>query len=75
MRDWLGAGDSGSYDDAVRGVCSTRCNQYLVNAGLDISCIQVYPMYLPWRAGEGILNIVFLGDDRVEDMKESKVCR
>ena len=24
MRDWLGAGDSRSWDDAVRGVCSTQ---------------------------------------------------
>jgi len=30
MRDWLGAGDSGSWDDAVLGVCSTRCLLYSV---------------------------------------------
>jgi len=28
MRDWLGAGDSRSWDDAVRGVCSGQCMLY-----------------------------------------------
>jgi len=30
MRDWLGAGDSQSLDDAVYSVCSTRCMLYSV---------------------------------------------
>jgi len=30
MRDWLGAGDSLSWDDAVRGVCCAQCMLYLV---------------------------------------------
>jgi len=30
IRDWQGAGDSQSWDDAVLGVCSTWCMQYLV---------------------------------------------
>jgi len=30
MRDWLGAGDSRCWHDAVRGVCSTHCMLYLV---------------------------------------------
>jgi len=37
MRDWLGAGDSRSWDDAVRGVCSTRCMQYAVYAVLGVN--------------------------------------
>jgi len=30
MSDWLGAGDSRSWDDAVHGVCSTLCILYSV---------------------------------------------
>jgi len=30
MRDWLGAGDSRSWDYAVRGVCRTQCMLYSV---------------------------------------------
>jgi len=30
MRDWLGAEDGRSWDDAVRGVCCTRCMLYSV---------------------------------------------
>jgi hypothetical protein len=28
MRDWLGAGDSQCWDDAVHGVCRTQCMLY-----------------------------------------------
>jgi len=38
MRDWLGAGDSRSRDDAVRGVCSTQCMLYTVYAVLGVCC-------------------------------------
>jgi len=34
IRDWLGAGDSRSWDDAVSGVCRTRCMLYSVYAVL-----------------------------------------
>ena len=37
MRDWLGAGESRSLDDAVRGVCSTQCMQYAVYAVLGVN--------------------------------------
>jgi len=30
MREWLGVGDSQSWDDAVRGPCSTQCMLYSV---------------------------------------------
>jgi len=30
MRDWLEAGDSRSWDDAVYGVCFTQCVLYSV---------------------------------------------
>jgi len=32
MKDWLAVGDSQSWNDAVRGVCSTQCMLYSVNA-------------------------------------------
>ena len=39
MRDWLGAGDSGSWDDAVvRGVCCTQCLLYSVYAVHSVCC-------------------------------------
>jgi len=38
MRDWLGAGNSRSWDDAVRGVCSTQCMLYLVYAVHSVCC-------------------------------------
>jgi hypothetical protein len=38
MRDWLGAGDSRCWDDAVRGVCSTRSMQFAVYAVLSVCC-------------------------------------
>jgi len=38
MRDWLGAGDSRSWDDAVLSVCSTLCMLYWVNAVPGVSC-------------------------------------
>jgi len=47
MRDWQGAQDSRSSDDAVRGVCSTRCMQYSVYAVLGVCstrCMQ-YSVY------------------------------
>jgi hypothetical protein len=37
MRDWLGAGDSRSWDGAVVGVCSTRCTQFSVYAILGVN--------------------------------------
>jgi len=47
MRDWLGAGDSQSWDDAVRGVCSTRCMLYSVYAVLGVCCTRcmLYSVY------------------------------
>jgi len=38
MRDWQGAGDRRSWDDAVLGVCSARCMQYSVYAVLSVCC-------------------------------------
>jgi len=38
MRDWLGAGDSRSWDDAVLGVYSTWCMLYSVYAVLGVCC-------------------------------------
>ena len=37
MRDWLGEGDSRSWDDAVCGVCNTQCMLYLVYAVLGVN--------------------------------------
>ena len=37
MRDWLGAGASRSWDDAVCGVRSTQCMLYLVDAVLGVN--------------------------------------
>jgi len=37
MRDWLGAGDSQCWDDAVCGVCSTQCMLYSVYAVLGVN--------------------------------------
>jgi len=37
MRDWLGVGDSRSWDEAVHGVCSTQCMLYLVYAVLGVN--------------------------------------
>ena len=37
MRDWLGAGDSQSWDDAVCGVCCTQCMLYSVYAILGVN--------------------------------------
>jgi len=54
MRNWLGAGDSRSWADALLGVCCTRC----------------WLMIMAWRDREGWLNFVFLGDGRVEHKKE-----
>jgi len=47
MRDWLGAGDSGFWDDAVRGVCSTQCMLYTVYAVLGVCCTRcmLYSVY------------------------------
>jgi len=38
MRDWLGAGDSRSWDDAVRSVSSTQCMLYSVYGVLGVCC-------------------------------------
>jgi len=38
MRDWLGAGDSRSWDDAVLSGCSTQCILYTVYAVLGVCC-------------------------------------
>ena len=40
MRDWLGAGDSRSWEDAVLGVCCTWCMLYPVYAVLGVCCTQ-----------------------------------
>jgi len=47
MRDSLGAGDSRSWDDAVLGVCSTRCMLYSVYAVLGVCCTRcmLYSVY------------------------------
>jgi len=37
MRDWLGAGASRSWDDAVLGLCSTLCMLYSVYAILGVN--------------------------------------
>jgi len=37
LRDWLGTGDSQSWDDAVHGVCSTLSMLYVVNAALGVN--------------------------------------
>jgi len=52
MRNWLGAGDCWSWDDAALGVCCTRCQL----------------MIMAWRDREWWLNFVYLGDGRVEEM-------
>jgi len=38
MRNWLGAGDSRSWDDAVPSVCSSQCMLYSVYAVLGVCC-------------------------------------
>jgi len=38
MRDWVRAGDSHSWDDAVCSVCSTQCMLYLVYTVLGVCC-------------------------------------
>jgi len=38
MRDWLGAGDIRSWDDAVCGESSTWCMLYTVYAALGVCC-------------------------------------
>jgi len=42
MRNWLRAGDSRSWDDAVHGVYSTQCMMYLVCAVLGVYLYAVY---------------------------------
>ena len=42
MRDWLGAGDSRSWDDAVCGSWSTQCMLYSVYAVLGVCLYSVY---------------------------------
>jgi len=37
MRDWLGVGDSRSWDNAVCGVCSLQCMLYSVYAVLGVN--------------------------------------
>jgi len=37
-RNWLGAGGSGSCDNAVRGVCSTQCMLDSVYVVLAVCC-------------------------------------
>ena len=37
MRDWLGAGDSRSWDDPVHGVWKTQCMLCLVSAVLSVN--------------------------------------
>jgi len=47
LRDWLGAGDSQSWDNAVRSVCSRQHMQYSVYAVLGVCCIRcmLYLLY------------------------------
>ena len=47
MRNWLGAGYSPSWDDAVHGVCSTHCMLYSVYAVLCVCCTRcmLYSVY------------------------------
>jgi len=42
MRDWLGGGDSRSWDEAVRGVCSTWCMLYF---GVCCTRCMLYSVY------------------------------
>jgi hypothetical protein len=48
MGDWLGAGDSRSWNDAVLGVCLTWCKLMIIG----------------WRDRAGRLDFVFFGDGR-----------
>jgi len=54
MRNWLGAGDCRVWDDAVQGICCTRC----------------LLMIVAWRDREGFVNFVFLGDGRDKHKEE-----
>jgi len=47
MRDWLGVGDCQTWNDAVHGVCCTRCTLYSVYAVLGVHCTQcmLYSVY------------------------------
>jgi len=40
MGDWLGVGDSRSWNDAVRSVCGTQYMLYMLYAGLGVCCTQ-----------------------------------
>jgi hypothetical protein len=50
MRDWLGARDSRSWDDAVCVVRSTECMRYLVCAVLGVYCTEcvLYSWCMPY---------------------------
>jgi hypothetical protein len=52
IRDWLEAGDSRSWDNAVHSVCSTQCMLYSVYAVLSAHCTRcmLYSVY-------GVLNV------------------
>ena len=70
LTNWLGAGDSWSWDNAVCGVCSTQCIQYSAYAVLGLCGTWCWLLIIAWRAREGWLNFVFLGDGRLDDKKE-----
>jgi hypothetical protein len=67
MRYWLGAGDSGCWDDPVHVVCSSQCMLYSLYAVPGVCCTWCSLLIMAWRDKEGGLNFVFLGDGRVVD--------
>jgi len=67
MRDWLVGEICWYLDDAALSVCGTQYRQYAVNAGVAVGGVRHYLMIMAWRDSEGWLNIVVLGNSRVED--------
>jgi len=55
---------------AVLSVCCTWCMLYLVYAVLGVYCTRCQLLIMAWRNRERWLNFVFLGDGRIEDVKE-----
>jgi len=70
LRDWLGARDSRSWDDAVLGACSMLCMQYSLYAVLGACRTWCQLRIITCRYREGQLNLMLLGDGRVEGEKE-----
>jgi hypothetical protein len=58
-----------------RSVCSILCMQYSVYAALGVCCTLCQCLILAWRDRDGWLNLVFIGDGRVEDEKERDLSR